>query len=77
MQLAAYMLRADVMGRYSSIFPYGPSRKSGVPFVDKQMVGHLPTAPENMKKALVRNEEWWADHLQEIQEKFNAWLSKL
>jgi hypothetical protein len=29
-----------------------------------------------MKKVLVRNEEWWADHFQEIQEKFNTWLAK-
>lgn len=79
MKLAAYILKPEVMGRYASAFPYGPSRKSGINFVDAKMVPNLATAPQNMtgKKVVVRNEEWWADHFQEIQDKWNAWLSKL
>ena len=77
LKLAAYILKPEVMARYANAYPYGPSRKSALAFVDAKMVPNLATAPVNMKKALVRSEEWWADHLQEVQEKFNAWLSKL
>lgn len=77
MKLAAYMMVPENLARYSSNYPYGPSRKSAMKFVDAKMAVNLPTAAQNMKKALVRNEEWWADNFQEVQEKFNAWLSKL
>lgn len=78
LKLAAYSLRPEVMGRYANVIPYGPSRKSALQYVDAKMLPNLATAPMNMAntKVVVRNEEWWADHIQEIQEKFNAWLSK-
>lgn len=77
MKLAAYILKPEVIARFSNVFPYGPSRKSAMKFIEPHMVQHMPTAPENIKTAIVRNEEWWADNLQSVQEKVNAWLSKL
>ncbi|HSM40418.1 MAG TPA: ABC transporter substrate-binding protein, partial [Afifellaceae bacterium] len=56
---------------------YGPARKSSSALVGKFMDGktdmgpHMPTAPENMKTALVNNFEFWADHDTELNEKFN------
>jgi putative spermidine/putrescine transport system substrate-binding protein len=77
MKLAAYTLKPDVIARFSNVFPYGPSRKSAMQYIKPDMVQHMPTAPENVKTAIVRNEEWWADNLQSVQEKVNAWLAKL
>ena len=60
---------------------YGPARKSSSALVGKfmddktDMGPHMPTAPENMKTALVNNFEFWADHDTELNEKFNAWLA--
>jgi putative spermidine/putrescine transport system substrate-binding protein len=76
LKLAAYHLRPEVMARLSNYFPYGPPRKSAMQYVDKEMLPHLPTSPENAKHAVVQNQEWWADHQQEIQEKFNVWLAR-
>ena len=36
----------------------------------------LPTAPENTKNAFVVSSEFWADHDEELTERFNAWLAK-
>lgn len=60
---------------------YGPARKSSAPMVGvyqdgkTQMGPHMPTAPENMKNALVNDFEFWADHDTELSERFNAWLA--
>ncbi len=60
---------------------YGPARKSSAPLVGMyqdgktQMAPHMPTAPENMKNALVNNFEFWADHDSELNERFNAWIA--
>ena len=61
---------------------YGPARKSSAPLVGKHatlgidMAPHMPTAPANSKHTLLFNYEWWADHRDEMDERFNAWLAK-
>ena len=55
---------------------YGPVRKSSMPLVAKDMQEHMPTSPENFKNALQNNFEWWADHNDEMDERFAAWLAK-
>ncbi|WP_413834927.1 ABC transporter substrate-binding protein [Desulfobacula sp.] len=65
----------------SKYIAYGPARKSSAPFVGMyqdgktKMAPHMPTAPENMKNALVNNFEFWADHDSELNERFNAWIA--
>lgn len=60
---------------------YGPARKSSAPLVGlfqdgkTEMGKHMPTAPENMKNALLNDFEFWADHDIELNERFNAWLA--
>ena len=61
---------------------YGPARMSSASLVGKhatlgiEMAPHLPTAPDNAKTTLLFNYEWWADHRDEMDERFNAWLAK-
>jgi putative spermidine/putrescine transport system substrate-binding protein len=55
---------------------YGPVRKSSFPLIADDMKPHMPTSPENFTNALQNNFEWWADHQDEMNEKFNAWLAK-
>ena len=61
---------------------YGPARMSSAPMVGKHaslgidMGPHMPTAPDNAKKTLLFNYEWWADHRDELDERFNAWLAR-
>ena len=40
------------------------------------MAPHMPTNPENAKNTLLFNYEWWADHRDELDERFNAWLAR-
>ena len=40
------------------------------------MKPHMPTFGPNFKTALHKNDEFWADHLDELTERFNAWLAK-
>jgi len=61
---------------------YGPARKSSAPLVGKhaelgiEMAPFMPTDPANAKNVLVNNIEWWADHQDEVEGKFAAWLAK-
>lgn len=66
----------------ASWISYGPVRKSAAPLVAKHaeagidMKPHMPTAPANFKNALQNDFEFWADHQDELNEKFSAWLAK-
>ena len=43
---------------------------------DIDMKPQMPTAPENMKNALLSNFEYWADNQDSLNERFNAWIAK-
>lgn len=59
---------------------YGPARKSSAPLVSKHaelgidMAPHMPTAPANAKTILYNDIEFWADHTDELEQRFQAWL---
>ena len=40
------------------------------------MQPHMPAAPANFKRALQNDWVWWADHRDELDERFNVWLVK-
>jgi len=61
---------------------YGPARKSSAKLVGKhaelgiEMAPHMPTNPANAKNVLYKDINFWADHKDELSEKFEAWLAK-
>ncbi len=55
---------------------YGPVRKSSMKLIAPEMLPHMPTAPDNFKNALQNDFEWWADHQDEMNERFSSWLAK-
>ena len=61
---------------------YGPTRASSAPLVGKHaslgidMAPHMPTDPNNAKTTLLFNYEFWADHRDDLDAKFNACLLK-
>ena len=61
---------------------YGPARKSSAPLVSThaelgiEMAPHMPTDPDNSENTLLYNYEWWADQRDELDARFQAWLTK-
>ncbi len=59
---------------------YGPARQSSQPLVGQHatlgidMAPHMPTAPGNAESGFLYNYEWWADHRDDIDARFQAWL---
>ena len=60
---------------------YGPARASSAPLVSThatlgiEMAPHMPTNPENAKHTLLYNYEFWADNVDDLTERFQAWLA--
>jgi len=55
---------------------YGPARASSAPLVPDNMKPHMPTDPANAKNTFLYNYSWWADHRDDLDAKFQAWLAK-
>ena len=55
---------------------YGPVRRSSMEKVNAKVKPHLPTSPDNFANALQNDFDWWADHQQEMDERFTTWLAK-
>jgi len=61
---------------------YGPARRSSMQLVSTHaqtgvdMRPHLPTSPQNLGRVLTSDTLWWSDHLDEVNERFSAWLAR-
>ncbi|MGF1500334.1 MAG: extracellular solute-binding protein [Paracoccaceae bacterium] len=61
---------------------YGPARASSAPLVSThaelgiEMAPHMPTDPANAQNTFLYNYEWWADYRDDLDAKFQAWLTR-
>jgi len=82
MEFIAFATSTEGLRKSAEQISYGPARKSSMAtdiiFKDGKtvMAPHLPTAPENMGNALETSAEFWVDHDAELNERFQAWLSR-
>ncbi|MBB4287473.1 ABC transporter substrate-binding protein [Roseospira goensis] len=79
-EFVKFSTATEQIARQAEWISYGPARQSSVPLIGSHaeagipMGPHMPTAPENFKNALQNDFLWWADHADEMNERFNAWL---
>jgi len=82
LKFIAYSTGTQRLADQAAWISYGPVRKSSNPLIGKHaeagidMAPHMPTAPDNFKNALQNDFEFWADHQDELNERFNAWLAQ-
>ena len=80
--LLAFAARPAIMAGISKYISYSPARRSGTSLVTTHletgvdMAPHMPTTPANLDRALQNDWRWWADHADEVNERFGAWLAR-
>ncbi len=73
---------AESMARLTGEIAYSPTRRSALPLVTTHretgvpMLPHLPTSPQNIGRVLTSDTLWWTDNLDEVNERFSAWLAR-
>jgi len=75
-QFIAYASAPENMARQSQFIAYGPSHADAIPHIPQDVIKDLPTYPGNMDTAFTVDAEFWADNLEALQERFNAWLAQ-
>lgn len=61
---------------YSSEIPYGPTHNQAVALIDARLAADLPTFPANLKVSFANDTQFWVEHGEELEQRFNAWAAK-
>lgn len=56
--------------------PYGPLRRSSLDVLEPAVKVNLPTGPDNLEQMFQTDAAWWAEHLPELQTRFDRWLER-
>jgi putative spermidine/putrescine transport system substrate-binding protein len=65
----------DRIGDLSNYIPYAPPRKSAISKISATILPNMPTAPANFADALQIDASFWADNIDMITKRFEAWIS--
>jgi putative spermidine/putrescine transport system substrate-binding protein len=81
-QFVAFATDTQRLADQAQWIAYGPARNSSLPLVGKHAVKgvdmkpNMPNAPENSTNAIQIDFTWWADHQEELNQRWAAWLAK-
>ncbi|GAB5095555.1 ABC transporter substrate-binding protein [Caballeronia sp. LP006] len=76
---AKFIISASQPKAYADLtkyIAYAPPRKDAIELVDKQRLADLPTSPANFKRAVQINANFWADNADQINKRFQVWLTQ-
>lgn len=71
-----FAAKPEQLAAQTKYISYGPVRKSAAAMVNPEIADQLPTATANFKTALQNDFQFWADHGDELNERFNVWLNQ-
>ena len=74
MLFIAFASQADRQAEFARQIPYGPLNTKAFTHLSKEDAAQLPTAPDNLKIQLSSDSEWWGKHLNQMEDRWNAWL---
>jgi len=73
MAFIEYASRPEVMARQSQYISYGPTTYEAAELIAPDVLQDIPTAPANLTNAYWAPSEFLADHIEELDEKWNVW----
>lgn len=69
-----FALRPEIQERFALLYPDGPANKRAFERLPAERLAVLPSAPQNKALQVYPDYQWWADHLEEVVERFNQWV---
>lgn len=72
----AFASKPENQAVFAGEINYGPTNLKGTVLINKAIIPELPTAPQNMKGAFASNTQFWVEHGEDLERRFNAWAAK-
>lgn len=76
MEFINFASRAKNQAMVASEIFYGPTNPEALKHIDDKVARWMPSHPDNFKKCIELNSEYWEDNKDRLTEKFEAWLMK-
>ncbi|MFQ6555921.1 ABC transporter substrate-binding protein [Pseudomonas sp. Lb2C1-1] len=70
------VLHTDAQKAFAQQIAYGPVNRAAVPLVDAARRSNMPTDKANLAHQVAMNASFWADHGEQLEQRFNAWAVK-
>jgi putative spermidine/putrescine transport system substrate-binding protein len=61
---------------YAQHIAYGPINKHAIEKLDPAILANAPNSPKNIENALLSSYDYWADHGEELDQRFSAWSTR-
>ncbi len=74
MKFINFVSKASQQAAFSSQIPYGSTNPDAVKLLSAEQVDRIGQNPEQIKHEFYIDNNYWAEHLSEVTERFNAWL---
>ncbi|MFT3688370.1 ABC transporter substrate-binding protein [Paenirhodobacter sp.] len=75
-EFIAFASQPERLAQLPEYVAYGPPTKAGTALVREDLRADLPTTPENMEGTLPLDVDFWVDNLEELNQRFNAWIGQ-
>lgn len=70
----AFAVQAGPQAALAEAIPYGPTNEDAYAELSAELNAKLPTSPENADKGVTLDSAWWAENLDEVKARWDAWL---
>ncbi|SIR99831.1 ABC transporter substrate-binding protein [Pseudomonas sp. A214] len=75
-QFIAFASQPQAQKVFSENIPYGPVHRKALALLPGAVQEQLPTAEANLAEARAVDAEFWVDHGEELEQRFNAWAAR-
>jgi putative spermidine/putrescine transport system substrate-binding protein len=73
MRFLAFTLTPQAQAAIAIAFPYGPVVTKAFDLIPPDRAQRLAGGPQQKGKTILANEQWWAENLEKVADKFTAW----
>jgi putative spermidine/putrescine transport system substrate-binding protein len=70
-----FATRAEVTAAFSSLVPFGPVNRRAFDHLSEDIVARLPSYPANKDIQFTVNFNWWFNHRESVQARFDEWYA--
>lgn len=75
-EFIAFTLDPAQQKSFAEHIDYGAANLQAMQLLDKDRIAELPTAPANLSQQMPVDPLFWADHGEQLEQRFNAWASR-
>ncbi|MGY2170770.1 extracellular solute-binding protein [Pseudomonas gingeri] len=74
-QFIAFSLRPENQKLHTAKLGYGSTNVRTAALLDPALAARLNTDPDNLAQAMPIDSEFWVNHGEELEQRFNAWVA--